>query len=154
MVQDLLRTRLHLVTHRETKETSIYALMQSSTGPKFPVEMREKRAGDGQIGGGGPGRIGGIKVSAFDLAEVLSDYLDRPVLDRTRIDGLFDFKLIWTPDEISRPLNPSEQHPPADPNGASIFAAIGEQLGLRLVPQKGSIDMLVIDHVDRVPSDN
>ncbi len=94
------------------------------------------RDGDGRIGGGGPGRIGGMKVSAFDLAEVLSDYLDRPVLDETGIDGLFDFKLIWTPDETPREQNPAEQHPPVDPNGASIFEAVQEQLGLRLVPQK------------------
>jgi uncharacterized protein (TIGR03435 family) len=154
MMQDLLRERFHLVTHREKKELPVYALMQSRNGPKFQVEQREMRDGDGRIGGGGPGRIGGIKVSAFDLAEVLSDYLDRPVQDETGIDGLFDFKLIWTPDETPREPNPAEQHPPVDPNGATIFAAIQEQLGLRLVPQKGSIDMLVIDRVDRVPSEN
>jgi uncharacterized protein (TIGR03435 family) len=154
MMQDLLRERFHLITHREKKELPVYALMQSRNGPRFQVEKREKRDGDGRIGGGGPGRIGGIKVSAFDVAEVLSDYLDRPVLDATGIDGLFDFKLIWTPDETPRELNPAEQHPPVDPNGASIFAAISEQLGLRLVPQKGSVDMLVIDHVDRVPIEN
>jgi uncharacterized protein (TIGR03435 family) len=154
MMQNLLQERFHLVAHREKKELPVYALRQSRNGPKFQVEKREMRDGDGRIGGGGPGRIGGIKVSAFDLAEVLSDYLDRPVLDETGIDGLFDFKLIWTPDETPRELNPAEQHPPADPNGASIVAAIEEQLGLRLVPQRGSIDMLVIDHVDRVPTEN
>jgi bla regulator protein blaR1 len=154
MMQDLLQERFHLVMHREKRALPVYALMQSRNGPKFQVEKREMREGDGRIGGGGPGRIGGIKVSAFDLAEVLSDYLDRPVLDETGIDGLFDFKLIWTLDETPRALNPAEQHPPVDPNGASIFAAIQEQLGLRMVPQRGSIDMLVIDRVDRVPSEN
>ena len=154
MMQDLLRERFHLVTHRERKELPVYALLQARNGPKFQVEKREMRDGDGRIGGGGPGRIGGMKVSAFDLAEVLSDYLDRPVLDETGIDGLFDFKLIWTPDETPREQNPAEQHPPVDPNGASIFEAVQEQLGLRLVPQKGAVEMLVIDRVDRVPAEN
>jgi hypothetical protein len=58
------------------------------------------------------------------------------------------------PDETPRALNPAEQLPPVDPNGASIFAAIQEQPGLRMVPQRGSINMLVIDRVDRVPSEN
>jgi len=154
MMLDLLQERFHLATHREKKEIPIYALTLSRTGPKFQIEKREKRDGDGRIGGGGPGRAGGIKVSAFDLAELLSDYVDRPVLDETGIEGLFDFKLIWTPDETQRELSPAEQHAPVDPNGASILAAIQEQLGLRLVPQKGSIDMLIIDHVDRAPSEN
>jgi uncharacterized protein (TIGR03435 family) len=154
MMQDLLRERFHLITHRGKKELPVYALMQSRNGPKVRVEKRESRDGDGRIGGGGPGRVGGIKVSAFDLAEVLSGYLDRPVLDQTGIEGVFDFKLIWTPDETPRELNPAEQHPPVDPNGASIFAAIEKQLGLRLVPQRGSVDMLVIDHVDRLPAEN
>ena len=154
MMQDLLQERFHLVTHREKKELPVYALLQVRNGLKFHVEKREMRDGDGRVGGGGPGRLAGIKVSAFDLAELLSDYLDRPVLDETGIDGLFDFKLIWTPDETPRELNPAEQHLPVDPNGASIFTAIQQQLGLRLVPQKGSIDMLVIDRVDRTPSEN
>ncbi|MGA3236156.1 MAG: TIGR03435 family protein [Bryobacteraceae bacterium] len=154
MMQDLLRERFHLAAHRKKKELPGYALMQSRNGPKFQVEKREMRDGDGGIGGEGPGRIGGIKVSAFDLAEVLSDYLGRPVQDETGIDGLFDFKLIWTPDETPREQNPAEQYAPVDPNGATIFAAIQEQLGLRLVSQKGSIEMLVIDRVDRVPSEN
>jgi uncharacterized protein (TIGR03435 family) len=60
MMQDLLREGFLLVTHLEKKELPVYALIQSRDGPKFQVEKREMRDGDGRIGGGGPGRIGGV----------------------------------------------------------------------------------------------
>jgi uncharacterized protein (TIGR03435 family) len=157
MIQDLLQTRFHLTAHREKKEIPVYALVQARNGPKFQTEKREKREGDGRMGGGGAGRLAGIKVSAADFAELLSYHLGRPVLDQTGIDGLFDFKLIWTPDETQRSgveLSTTELHAPTDPNGPSIFGALQEQLGLRLIPQRGSVDIFVIDGIDRVPREN
>jgi uncharacterized protein (TIGR03435 family) len=66
--------------------------------------------------------------------------LDRPVLDRTGIEGEFDFKLDYAIDD-----NPD--------SGPSIFSAIQEQLGLKLEAAKGPVEILVIDHVER-PSGN
>lgn len=155
MMQDLLQTRFHFLAHREKKELPVYVLLLARNGPKFQIEKRQKKDGDGQVGGGGRGRLGGIKVSAFDLAESLAAELGRPVLDQTGIDGLFDFRLVWTPDETQRAtteLSPNERSATVDPNGASIFAAVQEQLGLRLAPQRGQVGVWVIDHIDQLPN--
>jgi uncharacterized protein (TIGR03435 family) len=66
------------------------------------------------------------------------------VVDKTALQGDFAFELEWTPD-------PSPA--PADDSGPSIFTALQEQLGLKLEPQKGPVEILVIDHVER-PSEN
>jgi len=94
-----------------------------------------------------------------DLAEgLLSRILDRPVQDKTGLAGMFDFHLEFTPDE-STPLgantpppvaaDPGKPAPPGDPTGLSIFTAVEEQLGLKLVRDKGTTQVLVIDHAEK-----
>ena len=73
-------------------------------------------------------------------AQLAGRVLDRAVLDRTKIAGEFDVDLEWTPDE-------------SPDSSSSIFTALQEQLGLRLETQKGVVDVLLIDHVER-PSAN
>jgi uncharacterized protein (TIGR03435 family) len=68
----------------------------------------------------------------------------RPVIDKTNLKGLFDFRIQFTPERLSG--NP-------DVSGPSIFTSIQEQLGLRLESAKGPVEVLVIDHVER-PSEN
>jgi uncharacterized protein (TIGR03435 family) len=81
------------------------------------------------------------------------------VIDRTGLKGNFDFKLEWTPDpgQSGGPFGGgppgADAPPPPDPNGPSIFTAVQEQLGLRLESQKGPVEMLVIDKVEK-PSEN
>jgi uncharacterized protein (TIGR03435 family) len=93
------------------------------------------------------------------LAGRLSEQLGRPVIDRTDLKGGFDFALEWTPapgegSAESIGLPPRAEPPPAgDSNGPSIFTALQDQLGLKLEPQKGPVDMIIIDHVER-PSEN
>ena len=82
-----------------------------------------------------------MDVTLAELAEVLERQLDRIVRKDTGIDGVFDFKLTWTPS------------PPTDLTGPSIFTAIQEQYGLRLAATKGPVEMTVIDRVER-PSGN
>jgi uncharacterized protein (TIGR03435 family) len=86
--------------------------------------------------------------------------LDRPLIDKTGIAGTFDFHLELAPDEttgnVSSPFGPGDSPtdvPPDPTGGTSIFTAFQEQLGLRLVPDKGWGEFLVIDHIER-PSDN
>jgi uncharacterized protein (TIGR03435 family) len=79
--------------------------------------------------------------------------LDRPVVDKTGIFGRFDFDLEWTPDEtqfdgaFGRSANTEDSAKPG------LFAAIQEQLGLRLEATKGPVEALVIDRAER-PSEN
>jgi uncharacterized protein (TIGR03435 family) len=84
------------------------------------------------------------------LAEELSKVVGRDVVDETRITGRYDLKLRWTPDDATEPqfLNGA----PVD-SGPSIFTALEEQLGLKLEPAKGQVQVLVIDHVE-MPSAN
>jgi uncharacterized protein (TIGR03435 family) len=82
--------------------------------------------------------------------------LDRPVIDKTGITGGFDIHLAFSPDTLTSRSPRSVTDEPAtaaDPNGPTVFTAIQEQLGPKLVPAKGPIDVLVIDHVEK-PSEN
>jgi len=108
----------------------------------------------------GRGMVNGQGVELQMLATVLSNQLGRPVLDRTGLKGHFDIKLEWTPDpgQSITPLGGApppgvQAPPPPDPNGPSIFTAVQEQLGLRLESQKGPVEMIVIDRVEK-PSEN
>ena len=88
------------------------------------------------------------------LADALSRQLGYSVVDHTGINGSFDFKLTWTPDENDlRALEDREglrdNGPSTDLSGPSIFAALREQLGLKLEAQRGPVEVLVIDQAEK-----
>ena len=102
----------------------------------------------------GRGQLNAQMVPLYSLAQMLAQQLGRPVLDKTNLKGFFDFKLEWAPDETQRGLglgggDSRESPPPVDSSGPSIFTALQEQLGLRLESQKGPVEILVIDHVEK-----
>ena len=79
------------------------------------------------------------------VATALSGFLDRPVVDRTGLTGAFDATFRWTPDESTPGMAAKSKFVPTiDPNGASIFTAMQEQLGLKLEPARGQVEVLVI----------
>ena len=89
------------------------------------------------------------------LAMTLSDLTGRTVRDQTGLTGKFDFKMEWTPEQGGAVVpgeRPEEANPP-DISGPSIFTAIQQQLGLKLEPAKGPVDVVVIDRVEK-PSVN
>jgi len=90
------------------------------------------------------------------LTNFLSIQLGRPVLDKTGLEGLFDFKLPWIPPPIPASGIPAgtEVTPPlaSDPSGASIFTAI-QELGLKLEAAKAPLEVIMIDSVQK-PSEN
>jgi len=102
----------------------------------------------------GSGRMTARKVSMEWLAKRVGGQLGRTVVDKTALKGDFAFDLEWEA-EPPKPLwmlvGPSPSS--ADPSGLSIVTALQEQLGLKLEPQKGSVDMLVIEHAEK-PSEN
>jgi uncharacterized protein (TIGR03435 family) len=78
----------------------------------------------------------------------------RPVEDRTGLTGNFDIDLDWTPDQpLPAPPAGAPALPPIDPNGAGLFTALREQLGLRLESAKNSIDLVVVDYAE-YPTEN
>lgn len=99
----------------------------------------------------GRGLIDVVGVTMPRLIFILSDTLGRAVVDKTGFTGTFDAHLEFTPDEGTG--NVPGQAATVDLPGPSIFTALQEQLGLRLEPAKGPVEVLVIDHVER-PSEN
>jgi len=158
MLQALLGDRFQLTLHRETKELPVYALVIAKKGPR----LQETHPGDNDPTGMtfGRGLLKGEGVPIALLVRHLSQQrLGRPVLDKSGLTGKYDFTLQWTPEENRAPMfkgtRDGGQGPdsPPDSSGPSIFTAIQEQLGLRLESQKGPVEVLVIDHVER-PSEN
>jgi uncharacterized protein (TIGR03435 family) len=156
----LLAERFQLTLHRETKEQSVYALVVAKGGPKLQQGQAKEATGPrGPMMRMGRGELSGQGVELEMLTRTLSSQLGRTVIDRTGLKGNFDFKLTWTPDPGQSAGPPgglpagADAPPPPDPNGPSVFTALQEQLGLRLESQKGPVEMLVIDRVEK-PSEN
>jgi uncharacterized protein (TIGR03435 family) len=87
------------------------------------------------------------------LGQFLRQSVDRTVVDRAGLSGVFDFTLEFAP-ELGPGTQPGTTASASDPSGPpSLFTALQEQLGLKLESQKGPVDVLVIDHVEQ-PSEN
>jgi bla regulator protein BlaR1 len=163
LLQTLLADRFKLTVHREAKVLPNYALVIAENGPKLQEAKPGDTYGDGLKGvdglPAGPHfmdlrRGGEFKAQAEPvalLARILSRVLGSSVLDKTGLTGDYDFKLKWTPDASLAPsykgTNSSES------SGPSIFTALQEQLGLKLVTEQGPVEVLVIDHAEQ-PSGN
>jgi uncharacterized protein (TIGR03435 family) len=160
MQQSLLADRFKLKVHFETRELPIYALVVAKGGPKLkasamdpanPVETvkpRSLRLGVGTASGEGS-RIGGLAELLEKQGEVgnTPGGRGRMVVDKTNLSGLYDWTLRWTP---WQDLSSGES---SDWKGPSLFTALQEQLGLKLEPTKGKVEVVVIDHID-LPSEN
>jgi uncharacterized protein (TIGR03435 family) len=151
----LLADRFKLALHRDTKELPIYSLTAGKDGAK----VHEVKPGGNSRTGGGRGHLVGQKISMSQFADLLTQIapreIDRPVIDRTGLKGVFDIALDWTP-ENQRPQGSEAEGRGAIEGapGPNIFRALQQQLGLRLEPQKGSVEILVIDHAEKVPTEN
>ena len=81
----------------------------------------------------------------------LTNYVGGPVINETGIDGKFDFSLDWTPDDHGQRKSEEQREDknPPDPLGPSLFAALRQQLGLKLEAGKGPVEVLVVDHAEK-----
>ena len=170
-LQRLLADRFKLRLSHTTRELPVYALVIAKNGPKF----HEAKPGDTYPNGMkgfdgvahadvlyiGPDELKGQGVAISRLAGMLSELMGRTVVDRTGLTGAYDFEIKWSIDQSPAAATPEPEaanpetvlSPPGETFGASFFTAIQEHLGLKLVSQKGPVDVLVIDHVER-PSEN
>lgn len=144
-LQSLLADRFQLKFHSGIRQLPVFALIVAKGGPK----LRAPKTGEAhRLYTQGPGQLACFGASMSELAAEFSDLgVSRVVLDKTGLTGRYDFSLQWTPDD-----SPGDA-PLPDPSGGSLFTALQEQLGLKLEPQKGPVEVLVIDHVAR-PSEN
>jgi uncharacterized protein (TIGR03435 family) len=139
MLQTLLSERFGLRTHRENRKLESYVLLTDKHGAKLQADT------DGAEGAfiWGEDHVTCRAFSMAGLASRLSGppfKLGRPVVDMTGIEGAYDFTLKWSPDAALA--------------GPSIFTALQEQLGLRLVARKTAFSIVVIDHMEKVPTGN
>ena len=140
MLQALLADRFKLTLHHETKELPLYALTVTRNGPKFKTADSESMS----INAGRTNKHVEANINMRRLVEFLSAEVDRPVLDKTGLAGLYGITLDWAVDNL----------PTATATGPSLFTALQEQLGLKLESAKGPVDTLVVDHANRTPTDN
>jgi bla regulator protein blaR1 len=136
-MQSLLADRFRMAMHTESREMSAYALVVARNG--FKLQKSEAAGGSssswGSHSGHGTATFKGASMER--LAYHLASMLDRPVVDRTGVQGVFDFSLQWSADDA------------VDPSGPSIFTAIQEQLGLKLEGQKVPMEIIAIDHAEK-----
>jgi bla regulator protein blaR1 len=154
MMQDLLAERFKLTLHREKKMLPVYELVVAKAGPKLQIIETDVHHTSSSANSN-PGRVYAQHMSMAQFAEVLSHQTDRPVIDATALKGTYNFKLVWTPDD-------KQSNSPGQTNGSgtndgdapSIFTAVEEQLGLKLEARKAPAQMLVIDHIEKIPTEN
>jgi uncharacterized protein (TIGR03435 family) len=157
MTRTLLAERFHLKFHLETKELPLYALVVDAGGAKLALhdaansgEPWIEQGSDMPFHARWTATCSSMELFAFRLASVL----DRPVIDQTGLKAEYDFKLTYTIDlPPNFPENAVLNGKPIDTSGPSIFQAVKQQLGLRLDPRKGPVQVMVIDHVEK-PSEN
>jgi len=140
-LQNLLADRFHLKVHWETREGDVYALVLDKSGPRMKENFEGKDPKMSVQKNSGRVQLKGVGVPMNILAATLENQLRRTVVDKTMLAGAWDFQGAW------------EIEPGPDSATASIFTGVREQLGLRLVPQKGPVNTLVIDRAER-PSEN
>ena len=153
MLQNLLIERFELVFHRDKKELQVYELVVAKNGPKLEATPIDPAIPNDGLKPPHPvpilpsGLRGTVnvtldKVTMEPLANDLEGLLGQPVVDATGLTGTYTVNLHVF-------LGPSP------PLGAEdVFEALQEQLGLRLVQKKRLIDMVVIDHIERTPTEN
>jgi uncharacterized protein (TIGR03435 family) len=157
MLQALLADRFNLQLHRESKKLPVYALVAGKNG----LNLQKAESPGGLSAGFNPGRahMSG-RFSMPQLADYLSHRLGRPVLDQTALDGVYAIALDWVPDSTDEPGSAPISPPAAGEGtavgapGPSIFTALREQLGLNLAAMKGPVEILVVDHAEKVPTEN
>jgi uncharacterized protein (TIGR03435 family) len=194
MMGALLAERFGMKMHRESKESPVYGLVVAKGGSKLKASPADPPAADGadrpeagktvnvvaqsnatgtvvDLGQGSSvsilyteSRLEGRKVAMAGLADVLARFADRPVVDMTGIEGVYDFTLQFTPEDFQTmliraavvagaPLPPEALKLLDNTSGDSAFAVL-ETLGLKMEPRKAPLDLVVIDHMEKAPSDN
>lgn len=173
MLQSLLRDRFKLQLHNESKEHAVFALVVGKNGPKlkpsevkatdYPDSPNRKPGtpvrGDIQIMGSPTGmHLKGPAITLSRLCETLSMFVDQPVVDQTGLKERYDIDLTFMPDNIRMRGGPGGPGQGAD-GGAeaqprvTLFEAV-QDFGLKLEPRKAPLQMLIVDHIEKAPTEN
>jgi uncharacterized protein (TIGR03435 family) len=171
MLQNLLAERFKLAVHREKRPMQVYELTVAKNGPKFHEGVskdapqdegpsgRLQRDGDGfpilppgttMAIASGHARLRSDNQTMAWFVEMLSGQLSSPVIDATDLKGKYDFVVSWA----FGGSNSSGSPDLLDPPGPALIAAVQAQLGLKLEQKKGRAEVLVVDHIEKVPTEN
>jgi bla regulator protein blaR1 len=178
MITNLLKDRFKLVTHTETREMPVFNLVFARNdkrfGPAFKESSAECRAAfaarveevrrgaraPGLIGPsecesvrinpGGTASLSGLRMDM--IAEILTPYVGRPVIDKSELTSYYNVTLKWTPEAGSASVAPPGLPLgvlPLDPDAPNLFTAVQEQLGLKLESARAPLDVVVIDRLEK-----
>jgi uncharacterized protein (TIGR03435 family) len=201
MLQALLADRFKVRVHHDSKEVPVYALVVAKGGPKLkesppdaaPVEgapptpsnqvsvnqdkkgvvVRTGQSGATRMsmGPGGTMHMESEKVTMGAFADMLSGFVDRPVVDMTELKGNYQVALDLSMDDLRNAARKAGVAMPpmgapggaasssaaapqaSDPSGPAIFGAI-QQMGLKLEARKGPVETIVVDHAEKTPTEN
>ncbi|HEY5382224.1 MAG TPA: TIGR03435 family protein [Acidobacteriaceae bacterium] len=154
MIAEILKERFNLSAHIETKSLPVYNLVVAKGGPKLKENDTLSASLDAAETSSGPHPeniwmsttgITAVAVPISALAASLADHFQRGVIDKTGLTNRYDIHLKWRSDE--------QERAGIDADAPDIFTALQEQLGLKLVPSKGPVPTLVVDHVE-MPTEN
>ena len=175
-IRNLLKDRFKLVTHQETRELPVYNLVLARSDGRLGPALKESSAECQAVvreyyealRGGAPTQappaavarcvssrpgIGMFSMNGTSLGalvNLLPQFVERQVIDRTGLTGVYDLTLRWTPEAIPSLLGlPQAPLPPADPDVPDIFTAVREQLGLKLEAGRGPVEVVVIDRLEK-----
>jgi len=154
MIKKVLADRFGLKVHDEQRELSVYALTVARGGPKLTRSLGPPN-GPPNDNFSTSAYMRETNTTMGEFAKAMQYVLDRPVVDRTSLEGRWDFLLKWTPDESQFTAMGYKIPPPTDnPNAPpGLFSAIQEQIGLKLEAVKAPAQVLVVDGVER-PTEN
>lgn len=154
MFQRLLVSRFKLAFHYEPRELPAYAIQLAKGGPRL-TSTTIKPGDSTHFTFSCPPVLNVRNYSISDFAKGMQEvFLDKPAVDQTGLQDRYDFDLKWTPDDSQSycPSDSARSHD--DPNAPpGLYTAIQEQLGLKIVPTRASVKVMVIDHIER-PSEN
>ena len=139
MLQTLLADRFHLAVHHEQRDLSAYMLTVARGGLKMKAHPDARMSYNMPADAAGRHIIGTITLPI--LAANLSSIVQAPVLDQTAIEGVYDISIDWSP-------------PNTAGDAPSIYTALQDQLGLKLESKKAPFDVIVVDRIDRIPTEN
>ena len=165
LLQALLKDRFKLAAHDETRELPIFSLVAARSDKKLGPQLTRSTFDCAAFMAGphglpepgrtpncatsiGPGSLSGKAIPMTQLATSLAPFVSRFTVDQTGLTGRFDVELTWAPDQV-----PSNIQGNTQADGPSIFAALPEQLGLKLLSGKGPVAVLIVDHLEE-PSAN
>jgi uncharacterized protein (TIGR03435 family) len=157
MLQTLLADRFRMAFHRDSREHAVYALTVGKNGIKIPAagaggaDNKQEKKSEAAF-------HFSRKMTMAELGDFLGRFVDRPVVDATGLTGPYQVEFDIPAEDLKRAKMAAEGvhggDSAGDPAGGSVIFASLQQLGLRAEPRKMAVDFLVVDHAEKVPTEN